>query len=216
MSQQINLYNAAFAPRRDLLSLSGLATAWGMAVLVIVVAMLATGVRTSNLEHNMVQESRTRAAAQAEMTRLATQLSSRKSDPQLAAELSRLEYGLASRKEVMNTLHAGVIGDMQGFSGYLEAFARQSFSGLWLTGLKVASAGQDVVLEGRAVRPDLVPGYLKRLKREEVMQGHSFAELEMRQPDANGTAGRHAQPEYVEFRLSTLATVGSAGSQGGQ
>lgn len=216
MSQQINLYNAAFVPRRDPLSLSGLATAWGIAVLVVVVAMLAAGIRTGNVKHNLARESKARSAAQSEMTRLATQLSARKADPRLAAELVSLEDGLASRKEVMDTLHAGVIGDMHGFSGYLEAFARQSFSGLWLTGLKVASAGQDVVLEGRAVRPDLVPGYLKRLNSEEVMKGHSFAELEMRRPEQNETAKRHRQPEFIEFRLSTLATVGRAGNQGGQ
>ena len=205
MSQQINLYNAAFAPKRDFSTLSGLAAAWGIAVLVVLVAMLAMGIRTSNVKHNLVQESQVRVAAQAEMTRMASRLSARKSDPGLAAELARLEDGLASRKEVMSTLDVGVIGDSQGFSGSLEASARQSFSGLWLTGLKVASAGQDVVLEGRAVRPDLVPGYLKRLNREEVMQGHSFAELEMRRPDSNKTAKRQPKPEYIEFRLSTTA-----------
>lgn len=213
MSQQINLYNVAFEPKRDFSSLSGLAAAWGIAVLVVLVAMLAMAIRTSNVKHNLMQESQARVAAQAEMTRLASRLSARKPDPGLAAELAQLEDGLASRTEVMNTLDAGVIGDMQGFSGYLEAFARQSFSGLWLTGLKVASAGQDVVLEGRAVRPELVPGYLKRLNREEVMQGHSFAELEMRRPDSNEANKQRAQAKYVEFRLSTLSTAGSQGSQ---
>jgi hypothetical protein len=213
LSQQINLYNAAFAPKRDFSSLSSLAAAWGIAVLVVVVAMLALAVRTSNVKHNLAQESQARATAQAEMTRLASRLAARKSDPALAAKLASLEDGLASRREVMSTLDTGVIGDMQGFSGYLEAFARQSFSGLWLTGLKVASAGQDVVLEGRAVRPELVPGYLKRLNHEEVMQGHSFAELEMRRPDSNETNKQQSQAKYVEFRLSTLSTAGSQGSQ---
>lgn len=213
MSQQINLYNEAFARKRDLSSLSGLATAWGIAALVVIVALLTTAVRTSNVRHNLMQESQVRDAAQTEMTRLASQLTARKSDPGLAAELVRLENGIASREEVMSTLHAGVIGDMQGFSEYLEAFARQSFSGLWLTGLKVASAGQDVVLEGRALRPELVPDYLQRLNREKVMQGHSFAELEMSRPDSKEANKGQARPNYVEFRLSTLITVASQDSQ---
>jgi hypothetical protein len=213
LSQQINLYNEAFARKRDLSSLSGLATAWGIAALVVIVALLTTAVRTSNVRHNLMQESQVRDAAQTEMTRLASQLTARKSDPGLAAELVRLENGIASREEVMSTLHAGVIGDMQGFSEYLEAFARQSFSGLWLTGLKVASAGQDVVLEGRALRPELVPDYLQRLNREKVMQGHSFAELEMSRPDSKEANKWQARPNYVEFRLSTLITVASQDSQ---
>jgi len=213
LSQQINLYNPAFAPKRDYSSLSGLATIWGVAVLVVIVAMLTTVVRTSNVRHNLVRESQLRDAAQTEMTRLTSQLAARKSDPGLAAQVIRLNDAIASREQVMNTLSAGTIGDMEGFSGYLEAFARQSFSGLWLTGLKVASAGQDVVLEGRATRPDLVPGYLKRLNREEIMQGHSFAELEMRRPASDGADKGRAQPKYVEFRLSTLSASASPDSE---
>jgi hypothetical protein len=213
LSQQINLYNPAFAPKRDFSSLSGLATIWGVALFVVIVAMLTTTVRTSNARHNLERESQLRDAAQTEMTRLTSQLAARKSNPGLATELARLKEGVASREQVMNTLGAGVIGDLEGFSGYLEAFARQSFSGLWLTGLKVASAGQDVVLEGRAVRPDLVPGYLKRLNREEVMQGHSFAELEMHRPASDETGKAQAQAKYVEFRLSTLPTGDSEGSK---
>jgi len=175
--------------------------------------MVAMAVRTSNVKHNLAQESAIRATAQGEMSRLASQLAARQSNSALAVELADLESGLASRREVMNTLEAGVIGDIQGFSGYLEAFARQSFTGLWLTGLRVANAGQDVVVEGRAMKPELVPGYLRRLNREEVMQGHAFAELEMRRPDPNETSEGTVQPKFVEFRLSTLPTVESQVSQ---
>jgi len=48
-----------------------------------------------------------------------------------------------------------------------------------------------------------VPSYLQRLNREEVMQGHAFAELEMRRPDSKGGAAG-AEATYIEFRLSTL------------
>ncbi len=216
MSQQINLFNPAFARKRDLSSLSGLVTVWSVAVLVVLIAVLAAAVRTGNVEHNLVRESRVRESAQSEMTRMASQLSSRKSDPRLAADLARLEEGLASRKEVMDTLHAGVIGDMQGFSGYFEAFARQSFSGIWLTGLKVANAGQDVIVEGRAVRPELVPGYLNRLNREKVMQGHAFSELEMHRPESKDKAAQNSQPKFIEFRLSTVSVVAPVASQGGR
>ncbi len=203
MSQQINLYNPAFEHKRDLLSLSGAATAWGLAAAVVIVVMLAMSMRTSNLERDLLEASEARDAAQSEMNRLAGQLAARKSDVGLAAEVVQLEAEVSSREEVMSKLQDGIIGDTDGFSEHLSAFARQSFSGLWLTGLKVAGAGQYVVLEGRAVSPELVPGYLQRLNREDVMQGHAFAELEMRRPDSKGkTDGADAR--YIEFRLSTL------------
>ena len=214
MSQQINLYNPEFAPKRDLTSLSALAIAWGLAILVVTGAILTTTVRLNDVKHKLVEEALARQVAQAEMTRLATQLSVRKPDLKLASELTRLEHGLASRAEVMNTLHAGVIGDVRGFSEHLEAFARQTISGLWLTGLKVSSAGQDIVIEGRATQPELVPGYVKRLNREKIMQGHAFSELEMRRPESSDGVKRKTHLKYIEFRLSTLPVVATAGSEG--
>ncbi len=206
MSQQINLYNAAFERKRDLLSLPGAVAAWGLAAGVVVVVMLGMTVRTSNLEHKLAQVAAERDGAQAEMTRLAGQLAARKANPELAAEVQRLEAALARRQQVMSTLQAGVIGDTRGFSTHLTAFARQSFDGLWLTGLKVANAGQDVVLEGRAIQPELVPNYLQRLNREEVMRGHAFAELEMRRPETTDQ-GAALQAKFIEFRISTAPLV---------
>jgi hypothetical protein len=216
VSQQINLYNADFAPKRDFSSLSALATAWGLAVLIVVAAVLATTARLDKVKQNLAQESQVRGVAQAEMTRLATRLSARRPDLELAAKLVRLENGLASRNEVMRTLHAGVIGDIQGFSEHLEAFARQTLSGLWLTGLEVSSAGRNVVIEGRATLPELVPGYVRRLNQEQVMRGHAFSQLEMQRPASGSGARKHSQSKYIEFRLSTLPVATDGGSRGGQ
>lgn len=202
MSQQINLYNPAFERKRDLLTLPGSAAAWAIALAVAVVAVVAMDVRTGNLEHQLKQTIAEREAAQADMAKLAGQLAARKPDPALATQIQKLEQGVASRKEVMSTLQGGVIGNTQGFSGHLQAFARQSLAGLWLTGLKVAGAGQDVVLEGRATSPDLVPAYLRRLNREEIMQGHVFAELEIRRPDKETDVPPRAM-QFIEFRLAT-------------
>lgn len=215
MSQQINLYNPAFERKRDLLSFPGAVTAWGAALGLVIVVMLGMTLRNSNLEHKLAQTAAQRDAAQADMTRLAGQLAARKGNPELAAEVQRLEAALASRKEVMSTLQGGVIGDTRGFSAHLTAFARQSFSGLWLTGLRVSNAGQDVVLEGRAMRPELVPNYLRRLNREEVMRGHAFAELEMRRPESADPEVQ-AAANYIEFRLSTLSPVAADNSGAGQ
>jgi hypothetical protein len=215
VSQQINLYNPAFERKRDLLSFPGTVAAVGAALAFAVVVLVAMSIRTGNLEHKLAQASAARDSAQSETTRLAGQLAARKPNPQLAAEVARLERGLASRKQVMATLRGGVIGDTRGFSAHLAAFARQSFPGIWLTGLKVASAGQDVVLEGRAVRPELVPDYLRRLNREQVMRGHAFAELEMRRSETeNGSAQLEAK--FIEFRLSTLPASGTATARGAQ
>jgi len=211
VSQQINLYNPTFEKRRELLSLAGMLGIWGAALVLMAAAWGLASLRADAAAKTLQSESAATAAAQAEMQRLAAQVAARRGDPALAAALARLETELAGRNEVMQTLSGGVIGNTRGFSEYLRAFARQSFEGLWLTGLSVAGAGQDVVLEGRALRPELVPSYVQRLNREQIMKGHAFAELQMRRPEPEpGPERVREMMPFIEFRLATLAGAESA------
>jgi len=110
----------------------------------------------------------------------------------------------------MQVLHAGGLGDTRGFSDHLKAFARQSFEGVWLTGLSIASAGREISVEGRALQAGYVPGYLKRLNGESAMQGHPFSELLIEEPAPDPAEKTGVRANYVEFRLTTKADVGSA------
>jgi hypothetical protein len=146
-------------------------------------------------------------AAQAEMQRLAGQVAGRKQDPQVAAEIARLESEIKGRDEVMEVLKGGALGDTKGFSEHLRAFARQSFEGVWLTGLHIAASGQDVALEGRALHAEQVPGYLRRLNSENVMQGHPFSELLMQAPAPKPDDKSGGRAPYIEFRLATESEI---------
>lgn len=203
--QQVNLYNPAFEKKRDLLSLPGVAAVWGITLAIIVAGVVLSDMRASAAGRQAEQESRARAALQADMSRLAAQAAARTADPALAGELQRLRTQLESRHLVMDSLRRGVIGNTEGFSEYLRAFARQSLEGLWLTGLSVSGAGKEVVLQGRALQPELVPGYVKRLNRESIMKGHAFADLQMSRPPTE-TPSESAR--FIEFRLATLAFGG--------
>jgi Tfp pilus assembly protein PilN len=204
VSQQINLYNPAFERKREVLSLPGLVVAWGAAVLLVAISAIIGAVRVSVLGAELREESAARTTAQAEVSRLSAQIAGRKRDASLVAEAARLEAELAGRDEVMTTLRGGIIGNTDGFSAYLRAFARQSFDGIWLTGFSLTGRGQDVSLEGRALRPELVPDYVRRLNREAVLKGHAFAELQMQRPDVKRSEDDGAPLAFIEFRLATL------------
>jgi hypothetical protein len=208
VSQQINLYNSALEPRRDWLSLPSLLLAWGATLAVLAVAAVITEVRVSALSAELQRENEARTAALTELAGLTRQLAARHKDAGLQAELEKLQGQLASRQDAKGVLHGGVIGNTAGFSEYLRAFARQSFDGLWLTGFSLAGAGRDLVLQGRALRPELVPGYVQRLNREAVLKGHAFAELEMQRPAPEHEV-RFPTP-YIEFRLATLSSTQKA------
>jgi len=201
--QQINLFNPAFLDKRGPLSLKAALMGW-LAVALISVAFAGyAGMRNRQLAQQEREVAARMTAAQAEMQQLAGQVGGRKQDSRIAAEIARLESEIKGRDEVMAVLKGGALGDTKGFSEHLRAFARQSFEGVWLTGLHIAASGQDVAVEGRALRPEQVPGYLRRLNSESVMQGHPFSELLMQAPapEPDDKSGR--RPPYIEFRLAT-------------
>jgi hypothetical protein len=90
---------------------------------------------------------------------------------------------------------------------------------LWLTGFTIAGSGE-LEIRGRALSPDLVPSYIQRLNREEVLAGRSFARLEMSRPkpesapapDKNKAAAKApGLPRFLEFNLAT-ADAGKPGA----
>ena len=205
MPQQINLFNPAFLDRRGRLTLKTALMGW-LAVALLSVAFAGyAAMRNRNLTQQERELTARVAVAQAEMQRLAAQVGGRKQDPLIFEEITRLESEIKGREEVMAVLKGGALGDTRGFSEHLRAFARQSFEGVWLTGLHIAASGQDVALEGRALRAEQVPGYLRRLNSESVMQGHPFSELLMQAPALGPGDKTSGRPPYIEFRLATTS-----------
>jgi hypothetical protein len=207
--QQINLYNPAFEAQRAVLSFKGAVAGW---VVVAALVALFAGYQMISL-HSVEQQERELAqqvaTAQADAQRLGSELGSRHRDSRITEEIARLEGEVSGRQEVMAVLHSGGLGDTRGFSDHLRAFARQSFEGVWLTGLSIATAGRDVSVEGRALQAAYVPGYLKRLNGESAMQGHPFSELVIQEPAPDPAAKAPVRPNYVEFRLTTKPNVNS-------
>ena len=137
----------------------------------------------------------------------------------LEGEIQRLENDLKSARDSMAVLEGGALGNRDGFARYMQAFARQSLDGLWLTGFSVGGGG-DVTIQGRVVRAELVPTYIQRLNGEPALKGRSFSALEMHRPAPPATPvdpGKEAVPEkaaaaprYIEFSLATSEPVASS------
>ena len=214
MSQQINLYNPAFEAQRALLSFKGTVAGWVVVVALVVAVACYQVIGLRSVEQQERELAGQVATAQADAQRLGGAVASRRRDPQITGEIARLEAEVKGRQEVMEVLHAGALGDTRGFSDHLKACARQSFEGVWLTGLSIATAGRDVSVEGRALQAAYVPGYLKRLNGESAMQGHPFSELVIQEAAPDTAAKTPVRPNYVEFRLTTKPDVASAAKAG--
>jgi hypothetical protein len=114
----------------------------------------------------------------------------------------RLEKRVADQAELLEIINSGALGNTGGYAEYMRAFARQVVPGLWLTGFRVGGDAAQISLSGAVTDPELLPAYIQRLGREEVMRGRTFATLQMRQPKA---VSQDAIPRYIEFSLHSGA-----------
>jgi cell division protein FtsB len=214
VSQQVNLYNPALAPKVQLLSGRRLVFALAAVIAGCLVVWGAAGVDAARLARAERAQATRLAQLQAEVTSMTQQVAVRKPSTQLQADLQNLEALLNARNEVMALLASGSLGDTSGVSEYLRAFARQTTEGLWLTGLSIARAGNDIVIQGRTLDADLVPVYLHKLRRETALRGHGFESLSVFQPQPPAGAGS-APAGYLEFRMATSEPGSAADSRAG-
>jgi len=147
---------------------------------------------------------------------------------QLADEVARTEAQVKGRRELLQSLSTGALGNVKGFSRYLEAFAHQKIEGVWLTGITVGGDENDLVVRGRVLRADLVPTYLRALNGEEVMRGRQVTELSLNAIQTPRAAVAPGQPgeasvgapearrpvQFVEFNLTAPRRAEEAAKPG--
>ena len=201
MTREINLYNPALAPKVELFSGRAVLGALAGVLGVCLAAWMAVGIQAARAAQRETAQAAQLSQLQAEVTRLAQQAAKRRPDPAVQDELTRIDALLTERNQVLATLDSGALGDTGGVSEYFRAFARQTVNGVWLTGFSVAGAGSDIVIQGRTLDAALVPGFLARLRNEDVLRGHSFEALSVYQPGAVG--GESKPAGYLEFRMAT-------------
>ena len=212
MTQNINLCDPSLRARRDLLSFESALTV--VAAAVVCLALAAGGARLSlaRIEPAAASSASELVMAQAAVQTLAAQTAGVKPDAALQAENAALQRTLTQRSAALRAAGEGAIDREGGFASRLEALARQSIEGLWLT--SVVLRQDDVLLKGRALTPSLIPTFVQRLDREPSLQGRGFKALDVVRPleppaaaaltplslvTSPGAAAGHAG--FVEFTL---------------
>ena len=207
MSQQINLFNPVFLKQKKYFSVITMLQALG---LIVIGSVLFYGFALYQVGQLSKQADAMGKRYQAEQERLvgyskefSLQLSAQKLDD----ELKQLEAQAQAQEVLLNTLKSGALGNSNGYSEYMRAFARQSVDGLWLTAFDIVGDGAQMGLSGGVVSPQLVPSYIQRLNKEQVMRGKTFATLQMQQPKKDGD---RLVPRYVEFSLRSVPLAAEA------
>lgn len=211
MSQQINLFNPAFRKQREWFT--ALMLVQSLAALVLVMA----AVYGYQVRQVMLLEKQIRSGAatlvqeQARLVKVAAEHAPRQKNAALEMQAQEMEQQIKGEDAVLEVLQGGSLGNTQGYSGYMRAFARQAVNGLWLTEFAIKGAGQEMLLGGRTLRPELVPAYVQRLNREPATQGRDFAALEMQRPKVEPASRDKPQKaqNYLEFRLNSGLAEGA-------
>jgi hypothetical protein len=209
MSQQINLYNPIFLKQEKHFSARTIVQAIGVIVIALG-AFYAYALVQTRAAESVTHEQRDRVAAQRDqLVKLGPQLSPEGRSKALEAEVARLEAEVKARQSVLAALGTGELGNTAGFSEFLAALGRRAVPGVWLTGLNVGESGNDLRLSGRALRPELVPAYLKALSEEPMMRGRRVTEMKLAAkvaalpPAPAGSATSAAPPRrYIEFTVN--------------
>jgi Tfp pilus assembly protein PilN len=207
VTQQINLFNPVFLKQKKLFS----ATAMAQALCVLLGGVLAVAFYARHNVAGLQREAdsgRERLAQREQrLGKVKAEFAPRVKSAGLDAQLAEAETRIAALRRVAAIIERGELGNTRGYAEYFKALARQNPSGVWLTGVSISGAGNELGVQGRALDAALVPAYLGRLKREPVMRGKAFGSLKINQPvsQAGASEAKDAKETpaapFVEFSL---------------
>lgn len=224
MSQQINLFNPIFLKQKKTFSAVNMLDAMALLLVGVFAFYAYASIEILTLDRQAAATARQYDQSKLRLAQTSARYAPKKTDAALEAEVNNLQVQLSARQATLSNLGIGAAVSQASYAEYLRALARQSLGGLWLTGFKVGKGGAEIEISGRALQPELVPTYIRRLNQERALQGRAFDSLSMTRrdgplpADASRPASAPASYSYTEFRLGAvhaeMAPVADAGPAG--
>jgi hypothetical protein len=210
MSQQINLLNPALLQTKKFLAAADMAHVLGVVLLGVAGLSLYGHHRLGLLLQQADAGLARLEKRKADLASTNREFAPRRKSAAVEAQLAQAEAQLAALHRISGVLERGELGNTQGYSEFFRALARQSVDGLWLTGLTLDGASNEISVRGRALDPSLLPGYLARLTQETVLQGKAFGRLRLEQAAPVTAVGKDGKETsvpapYIEFSLEATA-----------
>jgi Tfp pilus assembly protein PilN len=202
MKQQINLYQPVLRRQEKVFSAMTMLQTICLFLVVLTIIYFYGQHQIKPLQVQLRKLNRDVASLQSQVDSYKNQASPGTGSRLLENEIARLEKDLQERRKVQKILEQQELGNTEGFSGYMEALARQHVRGTWLTRVAIENGGRALSLHGRTLASELVPRYIQRLANEDILSGISFNVMELQRPDAKkegAVPGRNA----LEFNIST-------------
>jgi len=197
MNQQINLYQPMFRKQKKVFS------AATMLQICLFFIFVFAGLYAYEL-YSMTPFSKQVTNIKGELQEMTAQLNKlKKQQPAkakstlLEKEIVRVSRELEQSRRIQQILSGKALGNTSGFSGHLEAFARQRVEGAWLTKFAITGGGTALMLQGNTLSSELVPVYIQQLSNEQALSGASFNFMELKR------SGDIETPNQIAFKVST-------------
>lgn len=182
MKQQINLYQARYRPRSQAFPASFML----VVLAVLGVAMLLTytfaSQRIAGVEEQLEVVARQESVAIERLQEIGPLINAVTGETNWAEQLEDSLRMLAERQAMLNLMQGSAFGDTEGFSRHLQALARQDVDGVWLTHISLSALGDKTRLEGRAIRPELIPLYVQDLTAQAAFAAQRFHRFQIESP----------------------------------
>ncbi|MBS3935227.1 MAG: PilN domain-containing protein [Sulfuritalea sp.] len=211
MARHINLYDPALLRKRDWFALGNVVLGALLALLLVAAAGFATRAGLPGLADRAAAGETQLHGLREQVRVLGQHGAKRQADPRIAAELEETRLAAQGRNQVLEILRRKVAEGRPPFAEPLRGLARQSMTGVWITGFSWDAAGDRIEIRGRTVDPALLPDYLRRLSREPAFRGRAFAALDLVEGKLEPVAGAPAQKApFHEFTLTPLKSDAGA------
>jgi Tfp pilus assembly protein PilN len=199
MAQNINLYEAPRKQARQGVSPQRVAAIAGLLVVTLGTLHWVDRQRTAQLAAELAQ-------LRATHDRISRQTAALPADTAAAQQLQQDERDIAALEQIAARLTAGALGRSDAFTAHLQALARSTTDGVWLTGIRIDNASKTLELEGRALDPARVPQLFTALRNEPLFGGLAFSAFELKAVELtpkDPAAADTTRSQLVRFRIRT-------------
>ncbi len=197
MIQQVNLYQEALKGASIVLPASLMAAVGGGLVVLLLLVYGLFQWQLLGLREEAAALQATVDDKSGEFQRLAGQLQARKKNQTLEQRVARMSDALDIKRRLLKVVSGQAYGNTHGFSAHLSGLGRQQVDGLWLTEISVFGAGNDLVLKGSTLDPQLVPSYLQALAAESAYLGRQFSTFWMARPPISSQRSSSRRLDFV-------------------
>jgi Tfp pilus assembly protein PilN len=197
VSQQINLYSAAF--RKQKKPFTAVAMLQSMAG---VLAVLAVFYGVAYYQARAVERDAGtlghRVAAALEQLKKGGIPVTATDEKALDARIAEIEARALANEQLL--ARTAQTAERAAYIEPLRVLARQRLEGVWLTTIQLEGDAGELSLAGRALHAGLVARYVERLGKDPAMRGRNFSALQIDSRKANDSKAGAPSAE-VEFRL---------------